>query len=303
MGECGVDVGGVVAGAQEEDLPGVMGPDPGGKGGELSEEGCGVLPHLLERRAELFDVDGRLAVRSRVQAERVGSPAAAGTEPVAREAGEVGPVDEELGLGDAEREKVGDVVVGDGVVIAQPVDVPVDAAEAIGDAGRVVGVGRQTAEVRSFLAEPVERALAVALAGVDDAIHPVRELGAEVLAIAEGASVEERPLVLQEAALDAGFRVGLPPYGGGADAVVCGEGEVARVVDGLRALPPQDDGLLAVVLASRGVTVEAREGALVSVHQGEEIDGGEGVEELPLGEDQDVAKSWNSWRPSVYVIS
>ena len=264
MGECGVDVGGVVAGAQQEDLPSVMGPDPGGQGGELIEEGRGVLAHLLKRRSELVDVDGRLAVGSSVQAERVILLATtAGTKLVAREAGEVGPVDEELGLGDAQREEVGDVVVRDGVAIALPVDVAVDAAEAVGDTGRVVGVGRQRAQVRSFLAEPVERALPVTQARVDDAIHPVGELGAEVVAIAEGASVEERALVLPEAALGARLGIGATSYGSGADAVVCREGEVVRVVDGLLALPAQDDGLLAVVLAGRGVAVEACEGSPV----------------------------------------
>ena len=65
---------------------------------------------------------------------------------------------------------------GNGVAITLPVDVAIDAAESIGDAGSVVGVGRQGAQMGSFLAKPVERALTVTLAWVDDAIHPVGEL-------------------------------------------------------------------------------------------------------------------------------
>jgi hypothetical protein len=41
-----------------------------------------------------------------------------GRELVARDAGEVGGVDEELALRDADREQIGHVVVGDGVLVA-----------------------------------------------------------------------------------------------------------------------------------------------------------------------------------------
>ena len=44
-------------------------------------------------------------------------PLAAGGELVARDAGEVGGVDEELALGDADGQDVGDVVVGHGVAL------------------------------------------------------------------------------------------------------------------------------------------------------------------------------------------
>src|ERR1019366_1391308 len=136
---------------------------------------------------------------------------------------------------------------------------------------------------------------------VDDTIHPIGELCAEVIAIAKGATVEERPFVLPETALDAGLGVGLTADSGGTDAVVRREGEIARVVDRLGPLPPEHDGLLAVVLARGGVAAEAREGALVTVHQREEIDRAEGVEELPLGEDQDVREELQDLRAPVGV--
>jgi hypothetical protein len=60
-------------------------------------------------------------------------------------------------------------------------------------------------------------------------------------------------------------------HGDGSELVVAGEREEARIVDGLAALPPQDDGLLAVVLALGRTPLEAIEGLLVSVHQGVQI--------------------------------
>jgi hypothetical protein len=43
---------------------------------------------------------------------------------VARDAREIGGVNEELALGDADGQDVGDVLVGDGVAVAVPLDEP-----------------------------------------------------------------------------------------------------------------------------------------------------------------------------------
>ena len=58
-------------------------------------------------------------------------------------------------------------------------------------------------------------------------------------------------------------------------------------------------------LQAGGVAVEAGEGALVAVHQREQVDGAEGVEELPGGEDQDVREQLqrSPCVRSVYVTS
>ncbi len=119
------------------------------------------------------------------------SPRPRGPQLVTREAGDVGAVDEELRLGHAQGEKVGDVVMGNGVAIAEPLDVAVDAAKPIGDAGRVVRVRGQREQMGSFVLKAIERTLTVALARVDDAIEPDGELGAKVVAVAKRAAVEK----------------------------------------------------------------------------------------------------------------
>ena len=100
--------------------------------------------------------------------------------------------------------------------------------------------------------------------------------------------------MLPEAALDARLGVGFSSHGGGLNAVVRGKGEIPRIVDGLVAFPPEHDGLLAVVLAARGAAAEAREGALVAVHEREQVRRAEDVEGLALRIDQDVREQLHS---------
>ena len=275
-----VDIAAVVACAEQENLAGVVRPDARRvRCGKHRQECGGAVAHLLEGGAELVDVDGGLASGARMQAERVDLLAAATrAKLVAREAGEARPVDEELRLRNAQREEVGHVVIGDGVPVSHPLDVAVDAAEAIRDARGVVGMLRQRDQVGCLVAKPIEGRLTMTGTSIDDAIEPVGELRREVIAIAKGAAVEERALVLPEAPFDTWFGVGFPAHGGGPDPVVCGEGEIPRIVDGLRSLPAEHDGFLAVVLAPDGAAAEAREGALVAVHEGEEIGRGEDSE-------------------------
>src|SRR5262249_57091860 len=97
---------------------------------------------------ELVEIDGAFAARGRVVAGGVELVAgAARGELVAGDAAEVGGVDEQLALGDAHGQDVGHVLVGDGVAVAFPVDEAVDAANAVGDAGGVVGVARERNEL------------------------------------------------------------------------------------------------------------------------------------------------------------
>lgn len=190
---------------------------------------------------------------------------------MASDAAEIGGVDEELALSDADRQEVGDVVVGDGVAIARPVDVAIDAADAIDDASGIVVVGGEREEMLLLVGEALEGGGAVAATLIDDTVQPVGELGLDVGEVAEGATVEERSLELPEAALDAGLAVGIPPHGLEPELVVGGEGEEARVVDGLVPFPAQHDGLLAIVHAGLGAPLESGEGADVAVHQRMEV--------------------------------
>jgi hypothetical protein len=76
-------------------------------------------------------------------------------------------------------------------------------------------MGRQRQKMGGFVAKPIERALPVALARVDDAIEPDGELGAEIIAVAKRAAVEKRALVLPKAALDRGLALGFPRIAAG----------------------------------------------------------------------------------------
>ena len=59
---------------------------------------------------------------------------------VSRDAPQVGGVDEQLVLGDAHGQDIGDVLIGDSVAISIEGDEAVDGADAVDDAGGVVGV-------------------------------------------------------------------------------------------------------------------------------------------------------------------
>ncbi len=248
VAEGSVEIVGGEALAQQDDLPGLVSPDPRRARAHEAEEAGSVLAHLVEGDAELVEIDGALPPGLRVEPLGIEpEPSAAGRELVAGDAGEVGGVDEELSLGDADREDVGDMRVGHGVGVALPGDEAVDGTDSVEDARGVVGVARQRHEVLALASEAVERRLPVPAALVDDGVEPSRELRPHVLEVEEGAAVEKRALGLPEAALDAGLGVGLAAYRARAKLVVCREGEEARIVDGLLSLPAQDDILLTVV--------------------------------------------------------
>ena len=90
--------------AQQQDLTSLMSPDAWGPRAQETEEVGGLLAHPAEGGAELVEVDRALALRGRVQALGVEpEPSAAGRELVSCNAREVGGIDEELLLGDADR--------------------------------------------------------------------------------------------------------------------------------------------------------------------------------------------------------
>jgi hypothetical protein len=144
MAERAVEVGGGEALAQEQDLARVVARLPRRMGAEQAgEEGRGHRAHLLESGAQLVEVDDAAAPRL-VRAGRGDVRAgAARRELVARDAAQVGGVDEELMLRDAHGQEVGHVLVRHGVTVAVPRDEAVDAAHAVDDPRGVVGVRGQ----------------------------------------------------------------------------------------------------------------------------------------------------------------
>jgi len=141
--ERGIEVLRLEAGAQDEDTAGVMGPDARRPGAHQAEERGAALTDAVEGAGELVEIESALAPRRRVETLGIDhAPRATGSELVTSNALEVGTVDDELALGDAHGEQIGDVVVADGVPVALPIDEAIDAADAVSDLRRVVGVAR-----------------------------------------------------------------------------------------------------------------------------------------------------------------
>ena len=112
--EGGVEIRGRVACAQDEDDTRLVAPDPRRPRAEQPEERRPARPQTVEDGSELIEIHGALAARRRVQALGIELEAgAARRELVTRDARQVGGVDEQLALGDADGQEVGDVVVGD----------------------------------------------------------------------------------------------------------------------------------------------------------------------------------------------
>lgn len=176
-----VDILGGVTLAQEQDAPGAVAPLARGCGAEPPKELCGVLAHLLEGRANLIEVDGRASAITSMETLRIDLQATSSwSELVGCNALEIGGVHEELALGDAYGEQIGDVVVGNGVAICLPVDKAVDVAEAIGDAGGVIAVARKRHQMGRFFREALKGRGGMTLADVDDGGEPLGKLGVEV---------------------------------------------------------------------------------------------------------------------------
>ncbi len=137
------DILGIEAGTKAEDEARLMKIQPRrGLAHELEELG-GTLAHALECLAQLVSIGGRAMSRGWVKAVRVELEAlSAGGKLMASDAAQIGAVDEQLVLGDAHGQDVGDMVVGHRVAIALPVDEAVDAADSVGDTGGIVVVRR-----------------------------------------------------------------------------------------------------------------------------------------------------------------
>ena len=208
---------------------------------------------------------------------------AARRELVARDAAQVGGVDEELVLGDAHGQEVGHVLVRHGVAVAVPGDEAVDAAHAVDDPRGVVRVRGHGHERALFVGKQHERAALelLVLPHVADGVLPLYELDTEIVDVAKAATVEEASLEFPETALDARLVIRVRRTTGlGPEGVVGGKRQEARVVDGLAAFPAEHDRLLAVVLAHACGAAEAREGGEVAVHQRVQVAAGEGAEAL-----------------------
>src|ERR1035438_10205335 len=170
-------------------------PSPRGGSSWRAMQIGGALAHSLEGDVELVEIDGALALGGRMEAGRVELEALpAGGELVARNATQVGRVDEELTLRDAHGQDVGHVVVGNGVAIAIPIDEAVDAAYAVDDACGIVGMTRKRDEMLALVGEALEGRALVATAVIHDVVHPDGELAAHVVEVAKRASVEKRAL-------------------------------------------------------------------------------------------------------------
>jgi len=292
VAERGVEVGGVVAGAQNEDAARLVAPDANRPRGEKPEEQGRALAHALECTGELIEIDRALAARRRMVAGGVELHARASwRELVARDAPEVRRVDEELALGDAHGQDVGHVVVRDRVPVAFPIHETIDAAQAVRDASGVVGMAREGNELALLLlGESLEACAPSPPSLINDGVEPRAELEAQVGHVAERPAVEKGALELPKTPLDAGFCIGIPTHGAGPELVVRREGEEARIVDGLGPLPAQGDKLLAVVRARVGAALEAVERADVSVEERVEVVALEDVEEFPGAVREDVGE-------------
>lgn len=155
--ERGVDVGGGIALAQEEDLARLVAPEPRHAEEHQSKERGGLLAHARECNVELLEIEWTLSLWLGMKTRRIELQSLAATnELVARDASQIGGIDEELVLGNAQGKNVCDLVVGDSVAVSIPVDEAVDSADAIDDASGVVGMARERDELLLLLGKALE---------------------------------------------------------------------------------------------------------------------------------------------------
>lgn len=135
------------------------------------------LAEVPECLAELVQV-GASARRGAMAGHRHVIAGAREVELVTRDAGEIHGVDDDLGLGHAHREQVGDVLDRNAVAIPPPGNVALAVAHAVDNTGRVVVVDGQRQQVGALLLEELERGALGFLVGTDVAHGglPVGEL-------------------------------------------------------------------------------------------------------------------------------
>lgn len=293
MGQGQAKVGGGVTLAEEQDLASVVAGEAALGGGQTSEEAGAVDAHVGEGLLDLGEV-GAATIPRWMDELRVDVHAStAWSELVARNESKVSGIDEELVLGDADGQDLGDVVVRDGIAIAVDSHEAVDAADAIEDAGAVVGVEGQGPQKRLLLGKHLqfgEPGLLVR-SGIAGGPLPLSELPAQVLDIAEAPAVEEAPFEFPITTLHPRLVVWVARAAGHwPKLIVSGKGEKAWVVDGLTTLPAQHDRPLTVVLACLGGTLEASEGSEVAIHEGMEVAAGKDAVALAGGVGEHVGE-------------
>ena len=177
-----VEIFGRVTLTEQEDPARLPAPLSRWRGGQLAKKLMGALAHALESIRELILVHGGLSNGTMMKPPGIQAESAtASHELMGRYAFEIGSVDEELALGDAYWQDVGDVIVRDGVTVSLPVDVTVDAAHAIDHARGVVGVTRQGHQMRLLLSEALQRGRSATPSVIDRRREPVGELPVEIV--------------------------------------------------------------------------------------------------------------------------
>ena len=174
--------------------------DPDGEEGRGLAERGEALGERLDivagpLRRPVGEIDDRLAVSGRCLL-------------VPGEHREVGRVDEELVLGDAEDDEVEDGAEGNGVAHVVPAHEGVVGDDAIGDLGGVVGVRWQGEEVILLAGKAIEGALpgGVVQVPIAGGVHPRAGERIEVGLGGERAGVEQVALDILEGSLDLPFR-------------------------------------------------------------------------------------------------
>lgn len=190
--ESAIEIGGGVTLTQEQDLPSMKAAEAGLSDRERLKERGARLAHLLEGGGELREIGHAFSTEWRVQPLGVElEMRATRGELVLRDAAQVRGVHEQLALGDAYRQEIGDVVVGHGVLVALVMHVAFEVGDAVHDARGIIRVKGQRQQVRLLDGEALERSGAVARAKVADLVEPASELGSEVVEVPEAAAIEE----------------------------------------------------------------------------------------------------------------
>ena len=143
--ERGEQRGGLVSFAQSKHLAGVVTGRAGRVLLERGQEGGGRGAKIGEGAAQLVEIGAALGMSWTMSVDNGLELGATRQERVAGDTAQIGLVDEQLGCGDAHREDIGDVLVGQRIPIALPGDEALDVAQLVEHAGGVVGVARQGA--------------------------------------------------------------------------------------------------------------------------------------------------------------
>ncbi len=143
VGKRGEQVSGVVAFAQGQHPARVIASRAVLVFFERGEKGGRWITKIGKGAAQLVEIRPVLGVARAVPIENGSALGTARQERVARDTGQVGLVDEQLVLGNAHREDLGDVLVGKRVPNSFPRDEALDVAQLVEHAGGVEWVARQ----------------------------------------------------------------------------------------------------------------------------------------------------------------